>query len=277
MGEKKRRSLSRERILSGEKRCIYCPSTNQGGRLFTLEHMPPKAIFRDRQRLSGLEFACCEICNSGTRGADNVASMMSFITAIPGGNTWELPALERIMSAVRQNAPGVTEEITMSEKQRRWNYTPSGLLVEQIVINANGPLLKAYLSVFASKLGMALYREHIGEPLPVTGAVFSQFFLNAGPSESEVEAMFSVMPVYGNLKMGKKTSEGQFEYSYNSDGKSIIGAFVGFHNNLFFLLFATSDPDHYEEIPNLNTMAKTYPGELVDKLSKLSKMPDLRR
>ena len=43
----------------------------------TVEHMPPTGMFRERRRLSGLEFACCRECNFGTRAADAVAAFMA--------------------------------------------------------------------------------------------------------------------------------------------------------------------------------------------------------
>lgn len=263
MGEQKQRSRKKEAILAQENRCVYCSNTKSDGMMFTLEHMPPKGIFRDKNRLSGLEFACCDPCNQLTKGADNVAAMMSFITAKPSGNDWGIPALQRIMAAVRTNAPGVIEEIRGGSFERIWRYTSAGILVEQIRTNAEGPLLRAYLSAFSAKLGMAFYREHVGQPLPETGAVFSQFYCNSGLEKPVAETMLGLMPVYGNLRMGKRNSEGEFDYRYNTDDRTIVASLAGFHDNFFVLTFATSEPDRYAQIPMLGKMTRTTPGQIV--------------
>ncbi len=58
--------------------------------------------------------------------------------------------------------------------------TESGLLGPAKGIHADRPRLNAYLDVFSAKLGMALYRELVGVSLPLDGAVYSTWFLNAG-------------------------------------------------------------------------------------------------
>ena len=75
MGEARLKSRSRQEILAGEPRCIYCDAAPS-----QLEHMPPKAMFRGRVRPSGMEFAACQSCNNGTSAADLVASFVARIS-----------------------------------------------------------------------------------------------------------------------------------------------------------------------------------------------------
>ncbi len=72
MGEAKRRSRSRRDILAGGDRCIYCER-----RADDVEHMPPRVMFKEKLRLSGLEFPSCRPCNKGTSAADLVASFVA--------------------------------------------------------------------------------------------------------------------------------------------------------------------------------------------------------
>ena len=59
-----------------------------------------------------------------------------------------------------------------------------------------------YLATFAAKLGMALYREHIGEPLPLDGAVYSKPFLNAGLSDQSIIGVLSKLSIQGMVASG---------------------------------------------------------------------------
>jgi hypothetical protein len=134
----------------------------------------------------------------------------------------------------------------MAEGFTRWMRSPSGLLQPMTAIRVDGPLTKAYLTAFSAKLAMALYREHIGAPLPLDGGVRLAFFLNAGLSPKAGDAMLEKLPVPGTLRQGKFTVPEQFAYRFNHDGKSIIAALAGFNSNLHMLMVATSNPGFYD-------------------------------
>jgi hypothetical protein len=88
------------------------------------------------------------------------------------------------------------------------------------------------MSVFAAKLGMALFREQVGHALPEGGAVWSQFYLNAGMNRQIMESTLAIMPTFQTLRQGGKTTSGQFGYRFNCDEKSVIAAISTFHENL---------------------------------------------
>lgn len=241
MGEKKRKSRSRQEVLKSESRCIYCsnPAT-------TLEHMPPRSMFKDRDRLSGMEFASCQSCNIGTRAADEIAVLMAHILPFSTNENWQMATMTRMIRTIDQHVPGFHAEFLRPENTKdKWIRGPNGIHRKVKVISADGPILKRHLRVFSAKIGMALYREHIGVALPHDGAVYSTHFLNAGLSQESAEAMLNMMPLPGELRMGKRSSKSQFAYRYNTDEKSIVAALVGFHGNLHCLVIATSDPDTY--------------------------------
>jgi hypothetical protein len=84
--------------------------------------------------------------------------------------------------------------------------------------------------VFGAKLAMALYREHVGTALPLDGAVWCQFALNAGMTQGHVEARLKILPLQETLKQGSKKVDDQFVY--NCDGRSTLGAVTQFHRGL---------------------------------------------
>lgn len=241
MGEHQRKSRGRAEILKTEPRCIYCAN-----RPTTIEHMPPISMFRDRDRVSGMEFASCQICNTGTRAADEIAVLMAHILPFGSTEDWQMATMQKMIRTIEQHVPGFHAEFLRPENTKdEWILGPKGIHRRVRIISADGPILKRHLAVFSAKMGMALYREHIGIALPCEGAVYSRHFLNAGLSLKSVEAMLNMMPLPGELKMGKRSSKSQFAYRYNTDQKSIVAALVGFHGNLHCLVIATSEPDTY--------------------------------
>ena len=247
MGEAKARSRKREEVVKHEPRCIYCPVTLTPS-LTTWEHMPPKQMFRANDRPGGMEFACCEACNNGTRAADTVASFIARMNPNGEVSGWEFQELYAKTRLIRMHAPGVLEEIfDRSFSRDEWLRNSAGILKPMRTAQIEGPLLRAYLSVFASKVGKALFRQHAGKALPLDGVVFSQWFLNAGLPRQAAETMMNMLPMFGTLKqgekMGVKGTGPQFGYRFNSDDSNIVAALTAFHSGLYTFTIATSLPE----------------------------------
>lgn len=269
MGEASRRSRARAQILAGEPRCIYCGTRNDGLVSLTIEHMPPISMFRSRDRVSGMEFACCERCNVGTKGADVAAACLSMISRHDEPGDWKIDTMVRLLPALDRFAPGLRTEMVNSSQRQRWLWTPSGLIQPHVEFSADGPIVQAYLSVFAAKLAMALYREHIGAALPIDGAVFTTHYLNSGLGQEQANAALRILPVFGTLEQGRKSSLGQFAYRFNCDDRTIVAALASFHDNFHVLAFATSDPATYSQALSRPGMVRTSPGELVSRLESV--------
>lgn len=250
---KNRRRLSD--IVASADRCIYCANAAT-----TVEHMPPISMFHTRQRPKGMEFASCEACNNGTRAADTVAAFFARISQHE--DSLMIAEAMKLRRSVSRLAPGVAQEFFRPENtSAEWFQTRGGILKPMIVVRSDGPLTKRYLQIFAAKFGMALYREHVGEPLPLHGAVHVIFFLNAGLAEDTVLGMLVKLPLRNALQQGSFQVPRQFAYRYNTDKKSIVAGLAGFHSNLHLFVMATSEPDFYEVPPN-NRTCMIRPGEL---------------
>ena len=141
-------------------------------------------------------------------------------------------------------------------------------LKQYVKLRTEGPLLDAYLTVFAAKMGMALYREYCGAALPLEGGVQTQYFLNAGLAQRTAEAMLSRLPGLGTLKQGKLHAGAQFAYRFNYDACSIVAALIGFHSNFHIFIIATSTPSLFQipfKVPNSDFVR---PGELLARVPK---------
>lgn len=239
MGEAKIKSRRLSEIVSREPRCIYCANTPA-----SVEHMPPISMFRARSRPNGMEFAACRECNTGTSGADVVAAFLSRISQ--SDNPEMIAEAAALRGKLLKFAPGVFDEFRSLDKtQNVWQPSASGLYKRMIAVQMDGPLTNAYLTVFAAKLGMALYREHVGVALPLDGGVQLQCFLNAGLAQRTADGILQKLPGHGTLKQGSFTVPDQFAYRFNHDGKSIVAALAGFNFNLHIFVVATSQPEFY--------------------------------
>jgi hypothetical protein len=256
MGAAKSKSRRLASLLTNEARCIYCSNKPR-----TIEHMPPIGMFKARSRPNGMEFAACEDCNKGTSGADIVAAFYARLSQ--SQNPEMLAEAIGLRRKMKQLAPGVSEEFD-GPSLTRWQRTPTGILRPMIAIRVDGPLTKAYLAAFSAKLAMALYREHIGTPLPLDGGVRVAFFLNAGLSQKAGDGMLEKLPLPGTLQQGSFVVPDQFAYRYNHDGKSIIAGLAGFNSNLHILMVATSNPTFYDFPKFAKHLYFVRPGELRD-------------
>lgn len=236
MGEAKRKNLAKAAIVAAEPRCIYCASPAA-----TIEHMPPRGMFRDKQRPGVMEFGACTACNDGTRGADAVAAMFARIAPFHNESSWQTKEARGLVGAVVAHAPGVIEEVFNPGKGRvEWVPGPQGFR-KVVKIAADGPRVHANISVFSAKLAMALYRHHIGVALPLTGAVWCQFALSGGMVQEHLDQRIEKLPITGTLSQGRKHVSDQFLYRYNTDERTVVAAVAEFHRAFWITLFASSD------------------------------------
>lgn len=254
-------------IVQNEPRCIYCANTRETAKI-TLEHMPPISMFRDRQRLKGMEYATCQPCNNGTKGADVTAAFMARIGPETPEESWQVRENRKYLSGLTQSAPGVVEELFDERKAERvYLRGAGGILVPKVRAQANGPMVRGYMNIFAAKLAMALYREHVGVALPLEGRIETIVFFNAGLAQQTADTMLEIMPNRATLTMGERNVGDQFAYRFNTDGREIVAALVGFHGNLHIMAMAASNPI-YEGLESPPFANKCRPGQLLEMIPK---------
>lgn len=231
--------------------------------------MPPIGIFRSSQRMKGLEFGGCKSCNVGTKAADAAVAFFARIDQFGDNVTnWKVNEAVKFLKSADDGAPGFSAELFDEGRAKETiRRTPGGVMVP-LTETHTGPIGQALLNVFAAKLGMAMYHEHVGEPLPLTGGVHGMWFLNAGLSEKTAEGILKILPVFQTLKAGKQTATKQFAYRYNSDDKSIVAALTHFQGNVHFFTIASATPETYGFPRPMPYSAFVRPGELLKHMPK---------
>lgn len=262
---RKKKSRKAADILADGALCIYCSAVAT-----TVEHMPPRMMFKAKDRPSGLEFASCQECNNGTSAADAAAAFFARMDMFGDDpHDWKVREAIKPLQSLGSLTPGFIEEVFDGpETSNTFAETRGGILVP-VVKTHTGPITEALLTVFAAKLGMALYKEHVGAPLPATGGVHCMWFLNGGLSEQTAHSFLAILPARETLTQGRrKSASGQFDYRYNCDNKSIFAAFVGFHSNLHFFVLAMATPDIYGFPRPMPHTSMVRPGELLKFMPK---------
>jgi hypothetical protein len=232
--------------------------------------MPPRGMFRGKHRPGDMEFGCCKACNEGTGGADVVAAVISRLHPDHGEGSWQDKEIRKLIPPLDKFAPGVREEMRSGKHERGWiRRGDFGLMQSAVWVHADGPRLKAYLTIFAAKFAMALYREHVGVALGLDGAVWCEFQLNAGLTQENVDARVALLPGCETLRQGTKNVGDQFLYRFLTDERSVVAAVAQFHRGLWLTVFASTDPRIIglfakPEFLALPTSAIVRPGELLN-------------
>lgn len=107
MSESRAKKKAHSRVLETCPTCIYCGGVVPAA---SIDHVPPRAMFRGKRRPKGLEFASCKSCNEGSARADLVASLLSRV-APDARDEEETAELKKLLSGVSNNVPGLLEEM----------------------------------------------------------------------------------------------------------------------------------------------------------------------
>lgn len=210
--------------------------------------MPSKALFRAKDRPSGLEFPSCTPCNNRTSAAD---SLVAFLARIhkhhDDPESWQVKEAQKYLLAADQGAPGLIREFFADDNMKDTLMETSGGILVPVAEMHAGPIARDLLDVWSAKLAMALYYEHIGSPLPMDGGTHSVWFLNNGLDQATGDNFLRILPAYNTLTQGRrKSASGQFDYRFNTDEKSIVAGLTHFHNNIHFFTIAMSEPGLYK-------------------------------
>jgi len=229
------------------------------------EHMPPRFMFIGKQRPAGMEFDACGACNRGTSVSDLVAGTIARVnSSFDALHARSLESTDHI-GKLNRLAPGFVDEI-MGSDERLVLHLDRGCWRVGHEMHINGPLVHAYLSVFGAKLGMALYREHVGDCLPLAGAVQSTWYTNIAQAEKIIAEILNKLPSVATLRQGKWSVDLQFAYRYFTDNQSMIIAVVAFHNRLFYVVSAFDERERIGEPLDIPTSTILRPGELLAQL-----------
>jgi hypothetical protein len=267
MGESKRRGKLRDRILQACPFCIYCGGTVAAS---TIDHMPPRIMFRGKLRPQGLEFSACEPCNQGTKRADIVAAL---IGRGNGTSESEKDELKKVFRSISNNIPGLLEEMHIGRAGQKLARKSIPTEVDGGILRVDGPLVSAHMQTFAEKIGFALFYEITKTIVPPEGGVAARWFSNVDVFQGKYprEEISRIVGPSATLRQGTKEVSDQFNYAYGLSEDKSIGAFlVSFRKSFAVVAFAS------KFATSLNVETK-HPMQLVQPKNFLARLRAVQR
>jgi hypothetical protein len=169
MGESRVRRLGRARLLEEQPICVYCGGLTKGN---SVDHVPPIAVFDDRQRPTGMEFTACGECHEGTRRDDLVVALLSrMYPNVPvEAARRDFP---RLVAGLVNNHPDVIAELQPVP-------LPSDRLINarrQVdpkahFLQTGGPIVTRIMTRFAGRFGLAQHFQLTDRIVPPAGKVY---------------------------------------------------------------------------------------------------------
>jgi hypothetical protein len=262
MGEAQRKKRSHAAILAAGEDCIYCAGKRP---ISSIEHMPPRAMFKRKERPKGLEFGCCKVCNEKTKNADQVASMIGRIYP-DSKDLDDHKDIQKLINGVGNNIPGLLAEMYLRphEQAVASRKFPPG--IKGKVLSLEGGLVKQHLNVFSAKIGFALHREATGAAVPASGAVFARWYPNLVVWDERhfPKELWSMLPPPSTLRQGKKHVWEQFRFSCETEKDGALGMFIAtFRESFAVVAFSATERRLIEkDCPYPEQLWS--PGELVE-------------
>lgn len=198
--------------------CIFC-----GGNAVavTVDHCPPKGMFRDKVWPVGYAFPSCNGCNGGISDDD---LMIAFMAQINPESTNE-QRLQGLMYMLQRQRPGALPSMELSAIEaraaaRRLGLRPVlGQTYQKIGIVRVPLEMEAAVSTLAAKLSKAVYFKQTGKVFPADGGIMMTWFTNAQRIQNggvtALDALSSLESLSTPKTRNGRDLQDQFDYRYS--------------------------------------------------------------
>ena len=249
MGESKQKRTRVRRFIEEHPWCCYCGGETPAT---TIDHLPPRQMFLLKHRPIGGEVPACAHCNSKTAGHEQVAAFLARMYPDAKGEMAQ-KELEKIMKGIRNNIPGLLEELQPSWRQQYDFKAAHGQIPPNTnPMNANGPLLNRSIRIFAAKFGFAYHYLHTGNVIPTSGGVAVRWFSNYQRLIDDMPNLGDLFRNRATLSQGSKSVADQFEYSYAITEDKKASAYFAYFRQAFALgAFVSSDMDLFSDVDKI--------------------------
>jgi hypothetical protein len=236
VGESQRKKRVHEDVLRRCPICIYCaanPAT-------TVEHMPPRIMFREKRRPKGLEFGACGDCNHGSSYADLVAAIVGRVFPDPATPEEEFE-FRRLLQALDNNIPGMLEEMHLSEQAQAADLRKLPTGFDGGLLRVGGPLVTRYMRAFSLKLVAALHHEVTKEIVPAAGCVTARWLSNfERVTGAFPDTVFDHLLPPQTLAQGSFEVSDQFQYSWRTTEGGTAGVYFASFRFAFAIVGAAA-------------------------------------
>ncbi|WP_038167031.1 hypothetical protein [Thiomonas sp. FB-6] len=179
MGQKARR---RATFFAEHPYCIFCGG---GVAATTIEHCPPRGMFRERAWPDGFAFPACDTCNKESSDADLLVAFLK--RCADPGDTPEATGALGTIKATRKQLPEVLQQmgrghssaIEARRLNRLFGTRPGpGELHQDVAPTRLPEEIHDAMPVFAKKLAKGLFYRLFGTAFPNEGCLLLNWFTN---------------------------------------------------------------------------------------------------
>lgn len=178
MGEAALRRSATAKLLEKYPRCCFCGGLAPAE---TREHYPPISLFDNSLRPNQLIVPACRKCNGVSRTADLVTALIARWKFSFETSQTEAADYKKLANRLKYQAPDIVAEwlkhsTGVQQKRARRHLEASGVWVDpQGKIATIGPLTIPQLHLFAHKLLLAVFFDHMKHPVPPKGMISALF------------------------------------------------------------------------------------------------------
>lgn len=272
MGQHKLKENRNQLFLRENPICIFCGGTVEAT---TIDHVPPKIVFRSKQWPETFAFAACKPCNEATRTQDKLVGFLARM-GHDDTNPIEKEEMQKLMQSVISSQPEmILRMLNLGVRDKRKYARETGIYPETGQSYKDLPVIKVTdevneaVKVTAEKITKALYFKHTGQILPNDSAIYARWFTNAEVLSGKsplVPEVLRLANMSGKLIRCSKPLNDQFDYRYQVSAEHGISLFVGNFGNTFgFVSLASRDPNVLDRIINQEVDGKPI-RHVMDKL-----------
>jgi hypothetical protein len=228
MGQKR---LRRERFLAEHPICCFCGGEQPAT---TIDHVPNRASFPNREGPEGYEFPACDACQQATRLDEIAFSVMVHVNA--DDPDVDVKGFLRVVEGLRNNLPHLHGFHELSTNQKRHAIRNMGIQRPQGMALSEMPLVTIpdgyhdHMRPYICKISRALFYKHAGRiarPDTVGWAAWSTGKGGAFQSTSEKWEKITPVAVRGartNVEIGDRFRY-RVNYSDTIDAFAVTGQF----------------------------------------------------
>ena len=210
------RNNRRKKFFENNPLCCFCGGNTKAEEE---DHFPSRALFDDRKWPEGYVFPACSSCNRLSSKEENIIAFISRFN--PEGDCQSVHFV-KLTRSINEQYPGLLLRILPSNIERKNLSIKSNLDIPQGVARSEAPIVKLNepeiieaVKVFSQKLLMALYYKHIGEPLPLTGGICTEWYTNLQVDNDGLPSnIIGQLPSTPQLKRCLTSLKNQFDYHY---------------------------------------------------------------
>lgn len=241
MGQKKSRLAQ---FLIQHPKCCYCGG---GVDAESIDHVPPRAIFKGKLRPAGLEVPACSHCNAAHSPFDEFFAFIAFLQLSSKANHVE-PRFDSMISGLVPRFPEAMVEIVRKSK-RGWVKDASGLLRPVIVATFEEPAVHFAVEYMAARISSALVYVFHGASVPLRTCFKTRWVSNASGDRAAVVKLAHGLPNYISLKQGSFDTSDQFEARYFIEDRTRAGFVFNFHRSFQVTCVVEPEAQRGEEGP----------------------------